>query len=306
MKFYLLLITVILSIFPAVVAAQDSFKKQTLKVPLGETVIKINVYEKAGASVTFFAPHHNEQIAVKSAKDAVEQKGGRLVEIESLDQNGNPARRLSFKFNGKFHMVDPNRIFTRNGRRCAGFSGEIEQAIQSFAAELLKIIFPDDASPLLSGERLLVAVHNNADVDDKTATQKSADLTAVGFLRNAQSERGAFEAQAAGVYFANAEADADNFIILSSTRYVGFFAENNFNVVVQKSAHQLESGQCALDDGSLSIYAGQQGIEYVCLEADAASGALRQKQMIAAVYRLLTEIFARENEQNVAQSASQK
>jgi hypothetical protein len=153
MKFYLLLSAIVLLVFPAIVAGQDSVNKQTVRLPLGESVFKINVYEKAGAGVTFFAPHHNEQIAVKTAKEVVGQRGGRLVEIESFASNGSPARHLAFKSGGKSYAVDPNRIFTRNGRRCAGFSGEIERAVENFADELLKIIFPaGGGNSLPSGE----------------------------------------------------------------------------------------------------------------------------------------------------------
>ena len=79
MKFYLLLIAVVLLIFPPLVAAQSSVKKQTVRLTLGVSVVKINIYEKAGNSITFFAPHHNERIAVESARDAVGHRGGRLV-----------------------------------------------------------------------------------------------------------------------------------------------------------------------------------------------------------------------------------
>jgi hypothetical protein len=161
---------------------------------------------------------------------------------------------------------------------------------------------------LPSGEKFVVAVHNNTDVDDKAASQKSVDLTATAFVRDEQFggiSHNMFAVQAAGVYLANAETDPDNFIFLSSPRHVGFFAENNFNVVVQKSAGQLESSQCAVDDGSLSVYAGRHGIQYICLEADAANGTLRQTQMIAAVYRLLTKTVDEERNPNLVQSISQ-
>lgn len=82
---------------------------------------------------------------------------------------------------------------------------------------------------------------------------------------------------------------ADNFVFLSAPRYVGYFAEFGFNVVVQKAAAKLAAKQCAIDDGSLSIFAAQNGISYICLEADGAHGALRQKQMFEAVYGLLPE-----------------
>ena len=291
MKFYLFLFTNILFISLAVVNAQE-ISKTTLDFPLGESVIKVNVYEKQGAQITFFAPHHNEQIAIKSAKEAITQKGGRLVEVESFSRNGNPERLLAFMFKGESYRVDPNRIFTINGRRCAGLESEINAEIENFSKRLLAVIFPKNAF-LLGGKRIVVAVHNNTDVGNKNYRQQAGDLTAPAFIKNTSVGRntapGAYEAQAAGVYLSNVETDPDNFIILSSLRYLRFFAENNFNVVVQKSALLIESGQCSIDDGSLSVYAAQNDIEYICLEADAINGGLRQKQMLAAVYLLLTQ-----------------
>ena len=85
------------------------------------------------------------------------------------------------------------------------------------------------------------------------------------------------------------ETNADNFIFLSVPRCVGYFAEFGFNVVVQKAAAKPESKSCAVDDGSLSVFAAQNAISYICLESDGASGAFRQRQMLEAVYGLLPE-----------------
>jgi hypothetical protein len=291
MKFYLLLFAALLLFSPAAARAEEIAAK-TLNLPLGETMIKVSVYEKAGARITFFAPHRNEQIAVQTAKEAVAQNGGRLIAIESFDKNGAPARHLEFTLAGKSYSADPNRIYTANGRRCANFSGAVEIAVRQFAEELLQIIFPAKDKSLKSGEKFLVAVHNNVNVEEKSAERRATDLTAHSFVENiaagrGETSEGAFAASANGVFLANGETDADNFLFLSSPRFLGFFAENGFNAVVQKPAQQLQTDVCAVDDGSLSVFAGQRNIEYIALEADAAGGSARQKQMLAAVYRLL-------------------
>ena len=273
-------------------AASGATRRNAHKILLGETEISVNVYENAGANVTFFAPHHNEQTALKLAKEFVEKNGGRVVEIESYDENGNPSRYLKFNFKGKSYSVDPNRIFTQNGRSRAGISGELEQAIKAFADALLPIIFSADGKSLRENEKFIVAVHNNADVDAKDADAKSGDLTAVAFVKGDESlllSHGAFEAQADGVYLSNTETDADNFVFLSMPKYVSHFAERGFNVVIQKSAAKLQSKQCSIDDGSLSVYSAQSNISYICLEADGANGAFRQRQMLEAVYGLLPQ-----------------
>lgn len=258
---------------------------------LGETRVKINVYENAAANVTFFAPHYNERAARNLAKEAVERNGGRLVEVESTDENGNASRYVNFVLSGKIYTIDPNRIYTENGRNCANYPPEAARAVKQFADELLRIIFAADGRSLRADENFIVAVHNNADVDAKSENVRDTDLTAAAFVKTLgadnQLAHGAFEAQADGVFLSNTETDADNFVFLSAPRYVGYFAEFGFNVVVQKAAAKLASKQCAVDDGSLSIFAAQNAISYICLEADGTHGAFRQRQMFEAIYELL-------------------
>jgi hypothetical protein len=290
MKYYLLFFAAVFGFVPATVNAQEAFTKQTRILRLGETAVKINIYEKAGSKITFFAPHHNEQTALKLGKEIVRGRGGRLIEIESFDKRGNPARRVAFVFAGESYTIDPNRIFTANGRRCAGFAGKVEQTIRNFAEELLEILYSTGNNPSSDVEKFVVALHNNHDVENVAVSQRANDLTAAAFVKNipfGNAWRGAFAAQAAGVYLSNDETDADNFIFLSTPRFVGHFAGHGFNVVVQKPFDLLLTEQCAVDDGSLSVYAGQQKIEYICLEADQSKGNARQKQMFESVYQLL-------------------
>jgi hypothetical protein len=272
-----------------VTAADAATRKTTHGLMLGETEIRINVYENAGANVTFFAPHHNEQLGIRLAKEIVEAKGGRVVEIESFDEKGRPARLLKFQYAGKTYSIDPNRIYTDNGRMC-NVAYEPNPAVKMFADNLLKLLLPPDGKSLRDNERFIVAVHNNVDVSAKDFSGQTTDLTAVAFLK-AQSTNnlvhGAFQDQADGVFLSNTETDEDNFVFLSSPAYIGFFAERGFNVVVQKAASKLQTRQCSVDDGSLSIYSALNNISYICLEADGINGGFRQRQMLEAVYALI-------------------
>jgi len=272
------------------VSASAATVKTVHKIQIGDSEATVNVYEnEGGAAVTFFAPHYNEQIGLNLAKDYVARHGGRLVEIESTDERGRAQRHLKFTRNGKNYQIDPNRIYTENGRGCS-VAPEINRTIETFAAELLKIILDADGKSLRPSERFLVAVHNNTDVSLKAEKAQSSDLTAVSFIK-AQSTKniahGAFEAQADGVFLSNTETDEDNFIYLSSPTHIGYFAEKGFNVVVQKPAARLRSKQCSIDDGSLSVFAAQANFPYICLEADAVTGRERQSRMFEAVYELL-------------------
>ena len=290
MRFRSLLITFIL-ILLSLAAAGPSFgavMKTSRKMFLGETQVQVNLYENAGTGLTFIAPHYNEQTGLKLAKEYVEKYGGRLIEIESFDARGNPARYVTFTANGQSYTIDPNRIFTANGRSCAGNLTEVDSIVEAFASGVLHLLL-EGGKNLPGGERFLVAVHNNTDVDSKTETARSGDLTAYAFIKASFSSdlpHGIFQDQADGVYLSNTEDDQDNFVFLSGARYVGYFAEKGFNVVVQKSAAKLNSQKCSVDDGSLSVYSAQQNISYICLEADSATGGFRQRQMLEAVYQL--------------------
>lgn len=271
-------------------AAMGAAKKTSVDLPLGESSVRINIYENAGANITFFAPHYNERIARTVAVETSNRNGGRLVEVESTDEKGNAARYLKFQLGGKTYTIDPNRIYTDNGRRCLNLPADATETVKQFAERLLQIILPPDGRTLPSGERFVVAVHNNTDVDAKPETLKDTDLTAAAYVKifGTHTEmRGAYEAQADGVFLSNTEPDADNFVFLSTTRYLSHFAASGFNVVAQKASARFPTAECTVDDGSLSIYSAQNEIQYICLEADNTTGAFRQKQMFEAVYALL-------------------
>ncbi len=281
-----LLLTAIFCCLPTAGQAQEAAKTvKTFK--LGGTDVKVNVYERAGAAVTLFAPHHNEQGALRAARAAVAARGGRFVEVEALDEAGAPARRLRFRVGPKGYSVDPNRIYTANGRKCLNLPPDAEAAVKAFADELLALLFAPGGASLREGESLFVAVHNNGDVEKSAVTERDSDLSAVAFvrpLRSRETFRGAFEESAAGVYLSNVEEDEDNFIIVTEPRLLGPFAARGFNVIVQKAAPQLRAPGCSLDDGSLSVHAAFNNIPYVNLEADIVGGAARQRQMLEAVY----------------------
>lgn len=289
MKRALLFISVL---FITTATVHGAMRKTAQNIKLGETEVRINVYENPLAGVTFFAPHYNEQISRNLAREYVERNGGRLIEIESYDERGNASRFVKFKINNKTYSFDPNRIYTENGRNCSNYAPEIAPLVEKFADEILQILFAADGKALRSGEKFIVAVHNNADIDAKEKSAQTSDLTATAFIRSSNTERianGAYQDQAEGIYLSNTEDDVDNFVFLSTPAYISHFAEKGFNIVIQKSPARLDSKQCTVDDGSLSIYAARENIPYINLEADGANGAFRQRQMIEAIYALLPE-----------------
>lgn len=267
------------------VTAQAAVRRTPYDLGLGESRVRVNVYENEGATVTFFSPHHNEQAGLNLAKEFVQTRGGRLVEIESFSDKGAPQRYLKFQYGGKAYQIDPNRIYTDNGRACS-LQPEIAPVVKLFADELIKLVLAEDGKSLRPGERFIVAVHNNTDVDGKAETARAGDLTAAAFIK-AKRTHAEFYDQAEGVYLSNMEEDPDNFVFLSGPQLVSHFAGGGFNAVVQKSANRLNSTKCSIDDGSFSVFSAQNAISYVCLEADGLTGAGRQRMMFESVYKLL-------------------
>lgn len=290
-SFYAAIIAAFLLISTSVGAfAQNALTKTTQLIALGETNINVNIYEKKGVPITFVAPHHNEKISIKVAKELIEKYGGRLIEIEAVDENGNAARRLQFKFANKSYSVDPNRVFTEYGRQCNN-PPEIVPHIKTFSDNFLKLALQDGVR-LREGEQFLVALHNNGDIDEpgRTDEQKERDLSAFSFIRGGRPQHpllGAHQAQAEGVFISNVEYDEDNFLFVTSPAHLGFFAEKGFNVILQKPAARLQVKACQVDDGSLSVFSAFYNIPYINVEGDARFGEFRQRQMIEAVYELL-------------------
>ena len=64
-----------------------------------------------------------------------------------------------------------------------------------------------------------------------------------------------YEVDAEAVYNGKHK-DPDQFYFVTSARLYGMLTPTKFNVVIQNNAN-------VTDDGSLSVYCGQRGIEYV-------------------------------------------
>ncbi len=259
------IILILILVSPGAIAAMT---KRVQQLRIAETTVELAIYED-GEGLTLFAPHASEQAAVNIGKQFIAAKGGRLIEIS----NGT-SRNIRFTAGGQVFSVDPNRIFTGNGRTCSAPVGTAE-AVRTFAESLLAELAVNGKFP-----PIIVALHNNTDADQKTGMAKDADLTHRSFVKELG---GRYSGQAAGVFWSNEEPDADNFIYLAQPKHLSFFAAKGFSVVVQRA--DLTSKNCSIDDGSLSVFAGRNGLEYICLEADPGS-QVRQQNMLEAVREL--------------------
>lgn len=209
--------------------------------------------------------HENETTAVATAKAIIDSlQQGCFV---TLQHSGN--RYVSYQLAGKQYKFDPNRIYTPKGLAATlKANGSFTKAGFKAAQQLANTFI----STYVHGNRLVIAMHNNTD---------GGGLHIKSYLPG-----GDYANDAAEVYV-NDAADIDDFFYTTDKRIFDFLKAKGFNILLQNNA-------TVTDDGSLSVYCGQQGMAYLNIEAQQGHLA-EQKAMMLAVYEMIATLFA-ENE----------
>ena len=214
---------------------------------LGDTTITIKIL-KNGDGPTFVCPHDDETTASAVATAMVIAHGGVRVELSHTGR-----RNISFTHQGVMHTFDPNRMFSDAGIKASleaqggAYSEEVHQLVKAFASTF-KLFFR---------RGLIVAVHNNTDGN------YAIDSYAVG---------GGLQGEASDVHI-NPSMDKDDFFFVTTADHFRRLKERNFNVVLQASN--------ASDDGSLSVYAARNGIQYINVEAQEGHVQFQQAMLEA-------------------------
>lgn len=219
---------------------------------LGDTEVEIRVTPK-GATPIYIALHNNENTSVRAAKKVIDQKGGTLVE---LIHSG--SRNIEFTYKGKKYRFDPNRIFSDKGieKTLKELSGS-----HSKEAHMIVRLFSEAVLAKLRGGTI-IALHNN-----------SPGTYSVNSYTDGKSLRA--ESKKVSV---NSEMDIDDFFFVTNASLFEKLKAKGFNVVLQADR--------PTDDGSLSVYAARNSIEYVNVEAEAGHEDV-QVTMIEALQEAL-------------------
>lgn len=229
-----------------------------VEIPLGDSTVVIAVHQNADSPFSMLVLHDNENTAVEAGQAFLEAHGGRLVELRAQGE-----RRVAFALDGEQYDFDPNRIFTEVGVRATlepAASDEAVFATRLFADTLLAVYSPPDA---------IVTLHNN------TPDNYSALSYAPG---------GEFESDAEAVHLEEG-VDPDDFFFVTDENLYDALRADDFNVVLQNNAG-------VTDDGSLSVWAAQNDLLYVNVEAE--HGHLeQQKGMIETLEFLLRMLHHR-------------
>lgn len=221
-------------------------------VTLGETQIEIVVYEAEAPGLSFINLHENEATSVEAARAFIGEHGGRLVMLRHTGE-----RHVQFVLDDSTYVFDPNRIFTDAGRAATldtlGAYSEAAHARVTALADTLLARYQLDRLPVI------LAVHNNT--DDNYST--------LSYLPD-----GTYAAEALFTHLSD-EHDPDDFFFVTDRALYDALRAKDFNVVLQDNA-------LATDDGSLSVFAGQQGRAYVNIEAQHGH-AKQQRRMFEAL-----------------------
>ena len=222
---------------PASASADTTVSVRTVALRIGETPVEARVTERACAGECWSAVnvHDDENTAVEAAVAVITRRGGRLVELRHAG-----TRNLAFTVGGAAFTVDPNRIFTDAGRArtLATLSRDTPAARAAVAA------FADTLLAIYGTPEVVVALHNN------TEANYSAASYAPG---------GSDAAEAAAVRLAPG-ADPDDFVFVTTRPLFDAVAADAVTAILQNNATPT-------DDGSLSVWAAQNGRPYLNVEA---------------------------------------
>ena len=217
--------------------------------------------------IYFLSVHENEQTGIKAATDFIDQNGGSFLHlVHGVERN------IQFSFRDTNYVFDPNRIFSKDGRRktldtLGLFSASADSIVAAFSEHILEMM----PNPIL-----VIAIHNNTNENFSIKSYKKGQI---------------YAGDAARIYI-NKKLDADDFILTTDLDVFKFMQQKRLNVILQDNAH-------CTDDGSLSVYFGKKGIAYINIEAEHGH-AVQQTVSLEAAAEWINTIkkMSSENSQN--------
>ncbi len=203
---------------------------------LGDSTLKIHSLNGSAAdSIVFVNVHEDESTCIEAA---LEFCTSNPIHFIRLEHHG--TRNIAFSLAKKHYFFDPNRMFTEKGRKAT--LDKWGQYTDTAAAEVAKLA--TKLITMIPAGSIVVALHNNTDVNYSIKSYQP----------------GGDEAPNTKEVYVNPAMDPDDFIYTTVPVYFDAFKQRKINVILQDDA------QC-IDDGSMSVYCGKQGIPYINIEA---------------------------------------
>ena len=202
---------------------------------LGNTTVYIDCYQSAiGGGLIYFHPHEDEITSLQQTINIIEKRGGTLYAIRSSGE-----RCIHFTLDGIDYTIDPNRMFSRDG---------IAQNLKQYGAcsdKAIDAVF-DLAMTVhgVLGNHRVIAVHNTFNTDFN--------------VRSYVCDDGTLDDDACDVYI-NDNASTGNFLLTTNPLVFSACKQNKINGVLQSPT--------VADDGSYSVFAQNNDIDYVNIES---------------------------------------
>lgn len=210
---------------------------QTSNILLGDSTIQlIKAINAPESDVLFLNIHEDEQTSIDVSKTFSE---GHAINFAYLHHQ--LTRRVFYTVGKRKFSVDPNRIYTEKGRKKTIkpwwrlFLKDAKTPAKHLSNEILKLISP---------YKIIVTMHNNTDVNYSIKSYLPGESEAKNTAQVHISENW----------------DADDFVYTTSTDFFNHLKAANVNVILQDNINFV-------NDGSLSVYCGINGIDYLNIEA---------------------------------------
>lgn len=244
LTFFLLFITGLQSC--RTLSIQKPEEKETVLFCGESSIVCVSHIGDQTPKLTFLNVHEDEQTSIEALKSFALENPINYCYFRHTGE-----RRIAFTLNDSIYSIDPNRMFTDEGRRKTLEDGEnwspaAEQALQNFAENFLRTLPKAD---------LIVALHNNT--PDNYSIQS--------YLPDSS------EAQNTGQLYINPKMDPDDFIYTTDSLLFAKFREHKVNTILQDPNNFV-------DDGSLSVYCGLKKLRYVNIETE--HGHLKEQETL--------------------------
>lgn len=233
--------------------------------------LEVTGQSTANPNWAFFAPHENENVVNDYVIQQVLERGGVFA---ILRQDGK--RLLRFDIAPFEVNIDPNRIFTEQGRRRNIIKHNPNLRTNTYvfhramrlSAALAKLILNT-----LGGEdpsRTWVTIHNN------TQGYLGDNKQGMGNISIQQYQQKLTKGATHIIDVSEKFGDEDDLLFVTEQRDFDTLQENGWNTVLQ---HPRVVTDPAEDDGSLSVYAQKLGIRYINIEAERSTGNLGENHL---------------------------
>jgi len=213
----------------------EGVKTDTSYILINNFNVNLVKYSYREPNINFLVIHDNEDTGVKAAFEYIHFSGGTII-----DPQYGGVRNYKFHYNSAAHQIDPNSIYTEAGIRkgLAKFGTVTEEVVQ----ELLRASRVILNHYAVGKPEYIFTLHNNTD----------GNYSIASYLKGFELE------STADSLYINFQMDPDDLILVTEPDLFTRLKKENVNVILQSKN--------APDDGSLSVYAMQNGIPYINVE----------------------------------------